>query len=180
MATGSLRQIVVAGHGAPALAIASAVEHLGGDAQLQDRWRARPDELGAGADELLRLHTPNVGFARTATRPTVLGGRSIVAGEMVAIVLPSANRDEEVFEHPDELRPGRAGRHLAFGHGVHVCPGSVVGRSEVVGALGALLASTEHFSLAGPVAYSPWPTAGPTALPIEVAWRRQEDTGGRS
>lgn len=180
MATGSLRQIVVAGHGAPALAIASAIAHLAADTELQDRWRVRPDELAAGAEELLRLHTPNVGFARTATRPTSLGGRSIAPGEMVAIVLPSANRDEEVFEHPDELMPGRPERHLAFGHGVHVCPGSVVGRAEVVGALAALLSMTERFSFAGPVTYSPWPTAGPTALPIEVAWRRQEDAGGGS
>ncbi|MGH8995176.1 MAG: cytochrome P450, partial [Acidimicrobiales bacterium] len=162
------------------LAVASAIAHLAQDPELQDRWRARPDDLAAGAEELLRLHTPNVGFARTATRPTTLGGRSIAAGEMVAIVLPSANRDEEIFERPDELVPGRPGRHLAFGHGVHVCPGSVVGRAEVVGALGALLSMTERFSVAGPVTYSPWPTAGPTALPIEVAWRRQEDTDGGS
>jgi len=38
----------------------------------------------------------------------------------------SANRDETVFENPDQLivdRPN-ARRHLAFGHGIHRCVGA--------------------------------------------------------
>jgi cytochrome P450 len=170
--TGSLRQIIVAGHGAPALVIASAVAHLAEDDALQHEWRRRPELVAAGAEEMLRLHTPNVGFARMATRPVSLGGRQIEEGEMVAIVLPSANRDEDVFDRPDEVILGRPERHLAFGHGVHVCPGSVVGRSEVVVAIQALLGSTASFEPAGDAVYSPWPTAGPTRLPLRLVWRR--------
>jgi cytochrome P450 len=107
-----------------------------------------------------------------ATRPVSLGGRQIEEGEMVAIVLPSANRDEDVFDRPDEVILGRPERHLAFGHGVHVCPGSVVGRSEVVVAIQALLGSTASFEPAGDAVYSPWPTAGPTRLPLRLVWRR--------
>jgi cytochrome P450 len=168
---GSLRQILVAGHGAPALAIASAVAHLAADPTLQGEWRVRPTLIEAGIEEMLRLHTPNIGFARTATRSVELGGRSIGEGDMVALVLPSANRDETVFDRPGDLRLGRPGRHLAFGHGVHVCPGSVTGREELAVALGSLLGATEHFEIAGEIVYSPWPTSGPTALPLRLRWR---------
>jgi len=177
--TGSLRQILVAGHGAPALVTASALEHLAADRALQDEWRAHPDIVEAGIEEMLRLHTPNIGFARTATRRVRLGDRSIEAGEMVAIVLPSANRDASVFDRPDEFVVGRTERHLAFGHGVHVCPGSVIGRDELAVALGALLSATEHFEVAGPVTYSPWPTAGPTSLELRLRWRAPAHTAKR-
>jgi cytochrome P450 len=176
---GSLRQIVVAGHGAPALVMASAVAHLAADPGLQNEWRARPLLVTAGIEEMLRLHTPNIGFARTATRCVELGGRSIREGDMVALVLPSANRDEVVFDRPAEVLLGRPGRHLAFGHGVHVCPGSVTGRDELAVALRALLGATEHFEIAGEIVYSPWPTAGPTTLPLRIHWRPPVAKGGR-
>jgi cytochrome P450 len=172
---GSLRQILVAGHGAPALVMASAVAHLAADDSLQRDWRAHPALIEAGIEEMLRLHTPNIGFARTATRQVELGGRAIAEGEMVAIVLPSANRDESVFDHPGEMLRGRSGRHLAFGHGVHVCPGSVTGRDELCVAVGTLLERTEHFGIEGEVVYSPWPTAGPTTLPLRIVWREGRD-----
>ena len=81
---------------------------------------------------MLRLHTPNVGFARTATRPVRIGDRDIAAGEPVAVVLPAANQDPEMFGRPGELDLTRRERHLAFGDGPHVCPGAVPGRDLLV------------------------------------------------
>lgn len=166
-AVGSLRQIVVAGHGAPALVLASAALHLAGDAGLQERLRADPGLVRAFAEEMLRLHTPNVGFARTATRPVRLGDRDIAAGEPVAVVLPAANQDPEVFDRPGDLNLSRRERHLAFGDGPHVCPGAVPGRDLLVAGLRALLRRAP-LELAGDVTFSPWPTAGPTRLPLRL------------
>ena len=166
-AVGSLRQIVVAGHGAPALVLASAALHLAGDAGLQERLRAAPGLVPAFAEEMLRLHTPNVGFARTATRPVRLGDRDIAAGEPVAVVLPAANQDPEMFDRPGELDLSRRERHLAFGDGPHVCPGAVPGRSLLVAGVRALLRRAP-LELAGDVTFSPWPTAGPTRLPLRL------------
>ncbi len=166
-AAGSLRQIVVAGHGAPALLLASAALHLAGDAGLQERLRADPGLVPACAEEMLRLHTPNVGFARTATRPVRLGDRDIAAGEPVAVVLPAANRDPAMFARPGELDLARRERHLAFGDGPHVCPGAVPGRDLLVAGLRALLRRAP-LELAGDVTFSPWPTAGPTRLPLRL------------
>jgi cytochrome P450 len=164
---GSLRQIVVAGHGAPALVLASAALHLARDGALQERLRAEPALIPAFAEEMLRLHTPNVGFARTTTRPVRIGDRDIPAGAPVAVVLPAANQDPAVFRRPGELDLTRREHHLAFGDGPHTCPGAVPGREELVAGLAALLTAAP-FEVAGDVAFSPWPTAGPTRLPLRL------------
>ena len=106
---GSVRQLLIAAHVAPTAAIASAVRHVADDAELQERLRAEPDLIPPAVEELLRLYTPNQGFARTARRDTEvrgLPGRS--AGEQVALVLTAANRDPAVFDEPDEFRLDRA------------------------------------------------------------------------
>lgn len=175
LAVGSLRQIVVAGHGAPALTLASAALHLAGDTALQETLRADPALVPPFVEEMLRLHTPNVGFARTATRPTRIGGRDIAAGEPVAVVLPAANQDPEIFSRPGELDLTRGERHLAFGDGPHVCPGAVPGRALLVAGVRALLGRAP-LELGGDVTFSPWPTAGPTRLPLRLGTETEEET----
>ncbi len=88
----------------------------------------------------------------------------------MAVVLPAANLDPAVFERPHELVPGRKEAHLAFGYGPHRCPGSVVGRGELVAALRALLETTTAFELDGEIGWSPWPTAGPVRLPLRLTF----------
>jgi len=168
---GGVRQLLVAGHGAPALAMASAIAHLAGDPDLQARLRSDPSLVPPAVEELLRLHTPNQGFARTTTRDVELGGRTIPAGELVAIPYTSANRDEAVFDRPDELVLGRTERHVAFGLGVHVCPGSHVGRRQTCIVLEELLARTSRFEIAGEVAWAPFPVHGPMRLPLTLVPR---------
>ena len=54
-------------------------------------------------EELLRLYTPYRGFAWTARRDVEIGGRKICAGEAIALVFTSANRDEDRFERAEEF-----------------------------------------------------------------------------
>jgi cytochrome P450 len=165
---GSVRQMLIAAHVAPTAAIASAVRHLADDSALQDELRAEPSGVAAAVEELLRLYTPNQGFARTATRDAELRGCTVHKGEQVALVLTAANRDPEVFADPDVYRPGRPAPHLAFGHGPHKCPGSHVARAELRIVLEELLARTARFAVAGPVEMVAWPLYGPAALPLEI------------
>ncbi|MGH3209033.1 MAG: cytochrome P450, partial [Trebonia sp.] len=167
LAAASLRQIVVAGPGAPALVLASAALQLARDTTLQAALRADPALVPPFVEEMLRLHTPNVGFARTTTRPTRIGDRDIPAGEPVAVVLPAANQDPEIFGRPGELDLTRRERHLAFGDGPHVCPGAVPGRDLMAAGVRALLGRAP-LELRGDVTFSPWPTAGPTGLPLRL------------
>ncbi len=165
---GSVRQLIVAGHGAPALVLASAIAHIADDSALQTLLRSTPDVIDDVIEELLRLHTPNQGFARTVTRDIELGGRQIPAGAMIAIPYTSANRDESVYDRPDELVPGRAERHLAFGYGVHVCPGAHLGRLQTRLAIVELLAATDWFERTGTSTFAPFPVHGPTTLPLRA------------
>jgi cytochrome P450 len=68
---------------------------------------------------------------------------------MVVVMLSSADRDDTVFEHPDELDLTRRNNpHLAFGLGVHRCIGSNLARLEVTAAIDALLARVRNIEFA--------------------------------
>ncbi|MEL7156014.1 MAG: cytochrome P450 [Actinomycetota bacterium] len=97
---------------------------------------AGDDELDVAAravtEETLRLSTPTQGMFRVATRDTELAGVALPAGSRLVAMFAAANRDPDVFDAPDEFRPGREGvvHHLAFGKGIHHCPGAALSRLE--------------------------------------------------
>ncbi|PYH40870.1 cytochrome P450, partial [Aspergillus saccharolyticus JOP 1030-1] len=80
---------------------------------LYNQLRLHPDQedlIPAFVDEVCRLHTSStVALARVATRdvqlggPATDGGRLVRAGEGILISLQSANRDEDVFDCPDQI-----------------------------------------------------------------------------
>lgn len=172
-AAGSFRQIVIAGHGAPALVMASAFTHLATHPDLQDQLRRDPSLIPDAVEELLRLYTPNQGFARTVMRDVTFDGgpkgeRTIPKGDVVTIPYTSANRDEAVFDRPDEVVLGRPERHVAFGYGVHVCPGSHIGRLQTRMVLEELLAASTGLELTGEPTFAPFPVYGPMHLPLRI------------
>ena len=54
------------------------------------------------------------------------------AGSILKVLNGAANRDPKHFDEPDTLDPARpnARRHIAFGRGVHLCPGAPLARAE--------------------------------------------------
>ncbi|GGF40706.1 cytochrome P450 [Marmoricola endophyticus] len=97
------------------------------------------DDAASCVEEMLRFDSALQLFERTATEDVELGGVRVAAGERVALLLGSANRDPAVFDAPDELRPARTPNpHLAFGAGVHFCLGAPLARMELAESLGAL------------------------------------------
>ena len=99
-----------------------------------------------------------------------LGGRQILPGEPIALAYASANRDEAVFEAPDEFRLDRPNvrDHLAFGRGPHRCAGMAMARLEFRIALRELLARTRSIEMAGDVRMSGMPEVGPVYVPLAV------------
>jgi cytochrome P450 len=76
--------------------------------------------------------TPVNHFSRTATRDVELRGKSIRAGDSVALFYASANRDEEVFDDPFAFRIDRQPNpHLGFGVGEHFCLGASLARMDL-------------------------------------------------
>jgi cytochrome P450 len=64
----------------------------------------------------------------------------LVRGDQVFVLLAAANRDPGRFgDDADSFRIGRhGGRHLAFGTGIHTCPGGSLARVEAEVAFRAL------------------------------------------
>ncbi|KAD3720541.1 cytochrome P450 [Arthrobacter yangruifuii] len=175
-AIATIRQMIVAGMGAPQAVLGSCLVHLAQDQILQQHLREHPEDLPAAIEEFLRLHAPYRVFARTASRDTEVHGRRVREGEPIALIFPSGNRDEEVFPDPDDFvlrRPNNS--HLAFGRGAHKCPAATMGRLELLIALEVLLEHTEAFELAGEVVMMNWLEYGPRAAPLRL--RVTPDTG---
>ena len=168
LVVGTVRQVLVVGMVAPMVMVGSIAVHLSRDRDLQSRLRADPSLVPAAVEEFLRLYSPYRGFARTARHDIEMGGRDIPAGEPLALVYASANRDEAVFDEPDCFRLDRPNihRHLAFGRGPHNCPGLHIGRMELRVALEELLGATAHFALDGPVVMTRWPEIGALSVPL--------------
>ena len=146
---GSVRQLLIAAHVAPTAATRARSAISPTTATCRPRCATTRRSFPAAVDELLRLYTPNQGFARTARAETEVRGCPVRAGQQVALVLTSANRDEDVFADPDSFRLDREAPHLAFGHGPHKCPGAHAARLELTIALEELLARTARFEVAG-------------------------------
>lgn len=83
------------------------------------------DAMARAVEEWLRFYAPVQNLARTVAEPCEFAGQSFSRLDRVLISLSSANRDESVFERPDEVVLDRfPNRHAAFGLGIHRCLGS--------------------------------------------------------
>ncbi|HZM39596.1 MAG TPA: cytochrome P450 [Acidimicrobiales bacterium] len=148
---------------------------------LQQLLRERPELVGDFVEETLRIESPVKGDFRLARRRTTLGGVDIPAGATVMVLNGAANRDPRHFADPDELRVerGNAREQLAFGRGVHSCPGGTLARLEGRASVERLLDRTteihiseEHHGPAGARRYQYVPTyilRGLTALHLELS-----------
>jgi len=167
-AVGCVRQVLVVGLVAPPVVIGSIGVHLGRDQALQDQLRKDPSLIPDALEEFLRLYTPYRGFARTARETVEIGGKTITPDEPIAMMYSSANRDEEIFENPDEFRLNRPNinKHLAFGMGPHRCAGMPIAKQEFKIALTELLARTKRFEVSGDIKMSQMPEVGPLSVPM--------------
>jgi cytochrome P450 len=139
----------------------------------RDQWDAlakEPELLPSAVEEVLRWTSTATHIMRTALRPTEIHGNQVAAGDRVTLWLPSANRDESVFDRPDEFDIRRKpNRHLALGFGEHFCLGSVLARAELRILYHELLHRDIQIELAGtPTRLTSIVVNGPEALPVRL------------
>ena len=121
-----------AGHHSTTSAMASLVYEVFSKPQVRDELKREPSKISNAIEEALRLHPPFFGFFRRATKATQVGGVEIPAGADVYMGWAAANRDPKVFEAPTAYQVNRPhNRHLAFGFGIHSCPGAALARMEL-------------------------------------------------
>lgn len=167
---GMVRQVLVVGIVAPTVLMGSIAVHLSRHPELHAQLRADPSLIPAALEEFLRLYTPYRGFARTANADVEIGGRQIREREPIALLYASANRDEAVFERPDQfiLHRPNIKEHIAFGRGAHFCVGTALARLELRVMLEALILGSTGIELAGPIEMSPFPELGPWTVPVKL------------
>ncbi|MEU4428776.1 cytochrome P450 [Actinoplanes sp. NPDC024001] len=134
---------------------------------------ADPRNLGPAVEELLRYEPPaSVLLRRFATEDIEVAGVVVPRGETVLLVVGAANRDPEAFPAPGEVRPGRPGTHLSFGHGIHYCVAAPLARIELEIAIGTVLRRFPRLRLAVPAGELRWRPSfrarGLAALPVLV------------
>ncbi len=104
--------------------------------------RIRDDRslVAKAVNEGMRWETASQFLARQAAVDVEFYGVTVPAGAALSLCTGSANRDETVFDNPDEFdidRPQKV--NVGFGAGVHMCLGMPVAKTEMEAMLNALL-----------------------------------------
>ncbi len=148
--------LLVAGNETTTHLIGNTILALLEDPQRLAQVTSHPARIPAVVEETLRYDTPVQLMLRRATEAVELSGGKIDAGETVAVLLGSANRDEQQFKYPEIFDMSRPEpRHLSFGFGTHFCVGASLARLEARIALEVLLSRFPRMALAGDVTRAP-------------------------
>ncbi|MFZ9578977.1 MAG: cytochrome P450 [Ilumatobacteraceae bacterium] len=134
--------------------LAAGLQLLFDHPEQRERLMSDPDGLlGTAIEEMLRFVSPVSHFKRTVMHDTEIRGQKLRAGERVVVFYGSANRDEEIFDRPDEFDIARdPNPHVAFGAGgPHLCLGMHVARVELAVMFRELLMRMPHIEPAGPI-----------------------------
>jgi cholest-4-en-3-one 26-monooxygenase len=106
--------------------------------------------IPGAVEELLRYYPAFAHFRRTATRDVELHGETIRKGDKVLVWYVSGNRDESVYDNPQQLDVTRNPDHQAFGAGGrHFCLGAALARLELKTLLAETLRRFPSIELAG-------------------------------
>lgn len=99
---------------------------------FQESLRADRSLIPTFLEETLRIESPVKSHFRLARHSTTVGGVPIAAGTTMMLLPGACNRDPSKFEEPQEFRIDRPNvrEHVAFGRGIHSCPGAPLARAE--------------------------------------------------
>ncbi len=111
----------------------------------------RPELIANAIEETLRCYPLAWSGCRTATQDVELGGQIIKEDDYLMMAYASANRDEDVWERPDDFDVTRSfdRDHQSFGYGEHSCPGALLARTDATIIFERLLARFPDWELAG-------------------------------
>ncbi|QBD83429.1 cytochrome P450 [Ktedonosporobacter rubrisoli] len=133
--------LIVAGHETTVNLIGNGMLALFEYPEQMNLLRNDPSLLPSAVEELLRYTSPvTLSSPRLASEDILIHDQLIHKGEMVFVVLVSANSDPQQFTDPELLDITRQeNQHVAFGKGIHFCLGAPLARLEGQVAFGALL-----------------------------------------
>ncbi len=130
--------------------LSSAVKLIAEDPELQDQLRRERGLIPNFIEETLRTESPVKGDFRLSKVPTTVGGVDLPAGTTVMLVNAAANRDPRQFPDPTtfDVHRENARTQVAFGRGIHSCPGAPLARAEARISFERLLDRTRDIRIA--------------------------------
>ena len=124
--------IATAGHDTTSSSTAGGILALIENPDQLSKLKNNPNLMTSAVEETIRWVTPVKNFFRTATQNYDLKDREIKKDDSILLCYPSGNRDEEIFADPFKFKVDRSpNRHLAFGHGAHLCLGKYLAKIEM-------------------------------------------------
>ncbi|MCU0500072.1 MAG: cytochrome P450 [Anaerolineae bacterium] len=138
--------------------------------------RENPALLDSAIEEMLRYDSPAVIDVRSVKQDLAHLGMEMKQGDIVGVMLGSANHDPQHFENPSAFDITRQRNpHLSFGFGIHFCIGAPLARMEAKIAFEAMLRRWQEIRLAVPseqLEYMPSiRLRALKQLPLRVTWR---------
>jgi len=127
-----LTLLIVAGHETTVSLIGNTVLALLQHPDELKEIKSNPDLIPSAIEEFLRYDSPvERSLTRFVAQDTEIAGNQLKRGDLVIVILGSANRDEKQFLSSATLDIHRKQNpHIAFGKGVHYCLGAPLARLE--------------------------------------------------
>ena len=144
--------LLIAGHETTVNLIGNGTLALIENPNEMRKLRSEPSLMKPAIEELLRYTSPVLMTTeRYPLQDAIVRGVTIPRGEMTLGVIGSANRDETVFDRPNDLQITREpNKHLAFGQGAHFCLGAPLARMEAQIAFTTLMRRLPDLRLKNP------------------------------
>ncbi|MGB6152084.1 MAG: cytochrome P450 [Pricia sp.] len=110
-------------------AVTNAIAYLAEHPQALERFRKEPVVIGKAVEEFIRYFSPLTQMGRVVTEDTHVCEHAAKADSRISLCWASANRDETVFENPNEIVIDRKmNPHVGFGFSHHNCLGATHAR----------------------------------------------------
>jgi cytochrome P450 len=151
---GFLMSIAAAGHDTTSATIAGTLHAFAKFPKELEKARQDLSLIPSVVEEAIRYVSPVKHFQKTVTQDIEFRGRQLREGDRVLTVYASANRDEELFENPNDFNVTRQqNKHVGFGYGIHMCLGQHVAKVEMRLLLEELLPQIDAVEVTGEPQY---------------------------
>jgi cytochrome P450 len=142
-------------------------------AEHPDQWTLlaeQPELAPRAVEESMRYLGAVRATVRFASEDVVYRDVLFPQGTIVSTALAGANRDPDVWEHPNEfdITQERGTAQMTFGAGIHFCMGAALARAELQEALPLLARRMPGLARNGDVTWKPatFGILGPAHLPV--------------
>ncbi|MFE9466662.1 cytochrome P450 [Streptomyces virginiae] len=124
-------ELLVVGHATTSALLGNTLLCLDAHPEHLAAVRGNPDLTPGLIEESLRYLSPIATAYKACVAEGELAGVPVHPGQLVAISLSAANRDERMFARPHVFDPYRdPNPHIGFGRGIHFCLGAPLARME--------------------------------------------------